>query len=211
MIIRHEYVEHARDTTRYSQNVTYLTIRLALAHTYLYTCMNTSSRIKEKARRWWYATLTTNIRNREEGYDYFFVCTFTLPSFSYILSTGSFLWQVYIGTLSPIYIQVRQCVWGDYVNSKPEGFIEFRAPHSVPSTVKTLYATRGLDLYSHLKECRELDNITANLKDCLVFEDAGVKPVQSTGSRWVIHKLNAMKQGVQIYKPPSYSVRGQNC
>ena len=43
------------------------------------------------------------------------------------------------------------------------------------------------------KKCRQLEEIIANLKQCLVFDDAGVRPVRASGSRWVTHKPNAMK------------------
>ena len=44
------------------------------------------------------------------------------------------------------------------------------------------------------KKCRELEEIVKELQDCLQFDDAGVRPVRSSGSRWVTHKLNAMKR-----------------
>ena len=54
-----------------------------------------------------------------------------------------------------------------------------------------------LRLYYHYekspKKCRELEEIIADLKECMSFDDAGVKPVRSSGSRWVSHKLNVMK------------------
>lgn len=43
------------------------------------------------------------------------------------------------------------------------------------------------------KKCRELEEIVSDLQGCLEFDDAGVRPVRSSGSRWVSHKLNAMK------------------
>ena len=49
------------------------------------------------------------------------------------------------------------------------------------------------------KKCRELEDIIPNLKECLVFEDAGVKPVRASGSRWVAHKLNAMKRVISKF------------
>ena len=44
------------------------------------------------------------------------------------------------------------------------------------------------------KKCRQLEEIIADLKQCLVFDDAGIRPVRASGSRWVTHKLNAMKR-----------------
>ena len=44
------------------------------------------------------------------------------------------------------------------------------------------------------KKCRELEDIISDLKECLCFDDAGVKTVHASGSRWVAHKLAAMKR-----------------
>ena len=44
------------------------------------------------------------------------------------------------------------------------------------------------------KKCRELEEIIVDLKECFSFDDGGVKPVRASGSRWVTHKLNAMKR-----------------
>ena len=38
------------------------------------------------------------------------------------------------------------------------------------------------------KRCRELEDIISDLKACFSFDDAGVKPVRASGSRWVTHK-----------------------
>ena len=44
------------------------------------------------------------------------------------------------------------------------------------------------------KKCRELDEIITDLKAYIVFDDAGVKPIRASGSRWISHKLSAMKR-----------------
>ena len=44
------------------------------------------------------------------------------------------------------------------------------------------------------KKCRELEDIVADLKGAMCFDDAGVKPVRASGTRWIAHKLNAMKR-----------------
>ena len=49
------------------------------------------------------------------------------------------------------------------------------------------------------KKCRELEDLIADLRECLSFDDAGVKPVRSSGSRWVSHKLNAMKRVISKF------------
>ena len=49
------------------------------------------------------------------------------------------------------------------------------------------------------KKCRELEGIMADLRECLEFDDAGVRPVRGSGSRWISHKLNAMKRVVSKY------------
>uniref|UniRef100_A0A1X7VGK6 Uncharacterized protein n=1 Tax=Amphimedon queenslandica TaxID=400682 RepID=A0A1X7VGK6_AMPQE len=35
------------------------------------------------------------------------------------------------------------------------------------------------------EKCRQLEEIIFDLKDCLKFDDKGIKPVQASGSRWV--------------------------
>ena len=49
------------------------------------------------------------------------------------------------------------------------------------------------------KKCRQLIELISDLKDCLTFDDAGVKPVRARGSRWISHKLNAMKRILSKY------------
>ena len=49
------------------------------------------------------------------------------------------------------------------------------------------------------KKCRELEDIITDLRECLNFDDAGVKPLRSSGSRWVSHKLNAMKRVISKF------------
>ena len=48
------------------------------------------------------------------------------------------------------------------------------------------------------KKCRELEDIISDLKERLTFDDAGIKPVCASGSRWVAHN-NAMKQVVSKF------------
>ena len=44
------------------------------------------------------------------------------------------------------------------------------------------------------KKCRELEEIVSDLKTCITFDDSGgSRPIRACGSRWVGHKLNAMK------------------
>ena len=51
------------------------------------------------------------------------------------------------------------------------------------------------------KKCRELEDVISDLRECMAFDDAGVKPaaVRSSGSRWVSHKLSAMKRVLSKY------------
>ena len=53
------------------------------------------------------------------------------------------------------------------------------------------------------KKCRELSEVVADLKEFLQFDDLhktkGVRPVRATGTRWVSHKLNAMKRILSNY------------
>ena len=49
------------------------------------------------------------------------------------------------------------------------------------------------------KKCRELEGIVSDLKDCFQFDDEGVRPLRASGSRWVCHKLNAMRRVLSKY------------
>ena len=49
------------------------------------------------------------------------------------------------------------------------------------------------------KKCRELEGIVSDLKDCFQFDDDGVRPLRASGSRWVCHKLNAMRRVLSKY------------
>ena len=44
------------------------------------------------------------------------------------------------------------------------------------------------------KKCREIQDIITDLKQCLSFDDNGIKPIRASGTRWVSHKINAMKR-----------------
>ena len=46
------------------------------------------------------------------------------------------------------------------------------------------------------KKCRKLQDIINDLSECFDFDDKGVRPLRSSGSRWVGHKLSAMKRVV---------------
>ena len=49
------------------------------------------------------------------------------------------------------------------------------------------------------KKCRELDQIE-DLKGFLCFgDDAGTRPVRASGSRWISHKLDAMRRVLSRY------------
>ena len=49
------------------------------------------------------------------------------------------------------------------------------------------------------KKCAELKAIVEDLRDAFEFDDNGVRPVRSCGTRWVCHKLKAMKRVLSKY------------
>ena len=49
------------------------------------------------------------------------------------------------------------------------------------------------------KKCRELEDVVADLRQFLTFDDKGIRPVRASGSRWVTHKVNAMKRVLSKY------------
>ena len=44
------------------------------------------------------------------------------------------------------------------------------------------------------KKCRELEHVISNLRECVEFESSGKKPLRASGTRWITHKLLAMKR-----------------
>ena len=44
------------------------------------------------------------------------------------------------------------------------------------------------------KKCRQLEDVINDLKQCIQFDSNGVRPYRASGSRWISHKLNAMKR-----------------
>ena len=51
------------------------------------------------------------------------------------------------------------------------------------------------------KKCRQLEDIVSDLKACVTFDDGGLgsRPIRASGSRWVSHKLNAMRRVLSRY------------
>ena len=49
------------------------------------------------------------------------------------------------------------------------------------------------------KKCRELTEVVSDLKECIDVDEAGIKPIRASGSRWVSHKLNAMRRILSRY------------
>ena len=77
--------------------------------------------------------------------------------------------------------------------------LELAVKDALKGTAFNTVADMLLQLYhiyekSPQKGCLELEEIAMELKQCLQFDDADVRPVQASGSRWVSNKLNAMKR-----------------
>ena len=49
------------------------------------------------------------------------------------------------------------------------------------------------------KKCRELHEIVSDLRGCISLDENGVKSNRASGSRWVNHKLNAMRHILSKY------------
>ena len=49
------------------------------------------------------------------------------------------------------------------------------------------------------KKCKELEKVIEDLQQFIQFEDSGTKPIRASGSRWVSHKLSAMKHILSKY------------
>uniref|UniRef100_A0A1X7TPP9 DUF4371 domain-containing protein n=1 Tax=Amphimedon queenslandica TaxID=400682 RepID=A0A1X7TPP9_AMPQE len=83
--------------------------------------------------------------------------------------------------------------------------------HKVELTIKDALKGTAFDLIDDMlklyymyekspEKCRQLEEIICDLKDCLKFDDKGIKPVQASGSRWVTHRLKAMKHVISKYE-----------
>jgi hypothetical protein len=44
------------------------------------------------------------------------------------------------------------------------------------------------------KKCRELEDLISDLGEFISFTDKGLRPVRASGSRWISHKLSAMRR-----------------
>ncbi len=53
--------------------------------------------------------------------------------------------------------------------------------------------------YLYKKSPKDAESSRKSLKECLCFDDSGVKPVRASGSRWVRHKLSAMRRILSKY------------
>ncbi len=69
-------------------------------------------------------------------------------------------------------------VYGSSLRASGQGCLEGTAFDAIGEFLLRLYY-----LYEKSpKKCRELEEVFADLKECLSFDDAGVKPVRSSGS-----------------------------
>ena len=49
------------------------------------------------------------------------------------------------------------------------------------------------------KKCRQLEEVIADLKECIALVEGGSKPIRACGSKWIGHKWNAMKRVLSRY------------
>ena len=49
------------------------------------------------------------------------------------------------------------------------------------------------------KKCQQLEEVIADLKECLALVDGGSKPIRVCSSRWIGHKWNAIKHVLSRY------------
>ena len=49
------------------------------------------------------------------------------------------------------------------------------------------------------KKCRELEDLISDLGEFISFTDKGLRPVRASGSRWISHKLSAMRRILSKY------------
>ena len=44
-----------------------------------------------------------------------------------------------------------------------------------------------------------MEEVISDLQECIVFDDTAVRPIRASVSRWVSHKLNAIKRVLSEY------------
>ena len=49
------------------------------------------------------------------------------------------------------------------------------------------------------KKCPELEELVSELGEFISFTDRGLRPVHASGSRWICHKINAMRRILSKY------------
>jgi len=75
------------------------------------------------------------------------------------------------------------------------GFSGMAPTRAVDGTFLRLYYTYE----KSPKKCRKLETVISDLKECFEFDDNRVQPVRASESRWVSHKLNAMRRILSKY------------
>ena len=101
-----------------------------------------------------------------------------------------------------------------------KGLVEAKLPwmfwmwclaHGLELAIKDALKTRYFDsvdgmllnlylLYSKSpKKCRQLEEVIADLKECLALVDGGSKPIRACSSRWIGRKWNAMRRVLSRY------------
>lgn len=76
--------------------------------------------------------------------------------------------------------------------------LELAVQDAMKSTVFDSIDTMLLKLYylykKSPKKCGELEEVISDLTEYVSFDDKGVRPVRASGSRWICHKVNAMRR-----------------
>ena len=76
--------------------------------------------------------------------------------------------------------------------------LELAVKDALQGTAFDLIDEMLLRLYYIYEKCpkksRELEDIIGDLQGCLSLDDAGVRPLWTSGRRWVAHKIEAMKR-----------------
>ena len=76
---------------------------------------------------------------------------------------------------------------------------------SIDEMLLKLYYTCTCIYEKSPQKCRELENLVSDLGEFIFFTDKGLRPVRASGSRWISHKLNAMRRILSKYDhAPSY-------
>ena len=77
--------------------------------------------------------------------------------------------------------------------------LELAVKNALPLILLMICCSGSIIYEKAPKKCRELHENVSDLQECVSLDENGVKPMRASGSRWVSHKLNAIRRILSKY------------